>query len=206
MPDPLVALRNFLALHPPTESFSHETRLTLVEMLKDSWGHLDGSDAEGMRVQKIDRIEELHWDPPLLRFAIERHGGTAMGSTRGELQEWTVNVKEGTASCMESGFRQLEPMAKALKVAPVVKELVQLIEEGSDDQRLKWSADGQRVTVSLRKAIDTAEVQQGAISEYKQTTQGRSKRLGRALRAELERRGWRLLSGHRPNTYEKPSS
>jgi len=63
MPDPLVALRNFLALHPPTKSFSHETRLMLVEMLKDSWGHLDGSDAEGMRAQKIDRIEELHGIP-----------------------------------------------------------------------------------------------------------------------------------------------
>ena len=95
-----------------------------------------------------------------------------MGSTRGELQEWTVNVKEGAASCMESGFRQLEPMAKALKVAPVVKKLVQLIEEGNEGHRLKWSGDGQRVTVSLRKAIDAAEVQQGAASEYKQTRQG----------------------------------
>ena len=206
MPDPLVALRNFLALQPTTKSFSHETRLTLVEMLKDSWGHLDGSDAEGMRAQKLDRIEELHWDPPLLRFAIERHGGTAIGSTRAECQEWTVNVEEGTASCRMSGFHQLEPMAKALKVAPVVKELVQLIEEGSEDQRLKWSGDGQRVTVSLRKAIDSAEVQQGAVSEYKQTKQGRSKRLGEALRAELEEMGWRSLSGYRPNTYEKASS
>ena len=206
MPDPLVSLRNFLDLHPPTKSFSHETHLKLVEMLKDSWGHLDGSDAEGMRAQKIDRIEELHWDPPLLRITIERHGSTAMGSTRAELLEWTVNVKEGTASCTRSGFRQLEPMAKALKIAPVVEELVQLIEEGSQDQRLKWFGDGQRVTVSYRKAIDTAEVQQGVVSEYKQTKQGRSKRLSEALRAELEKRGWRLLSRHRPNTYEKASS
>jgi len=89
-----------------------------------------------------------------------------MGSTRADLQEWTVNVEEGTASCIRSGFRQLEPMAKALKVAPVVKELVQLIEEGSEDQRLNWSGDGQRVTVSLRKAIDAAEVQQGFYPRY----------------------------------------
>jgi hypothetical protein len=34
-------------------------------MLKDSWMHLDGSDAEGMRTQKLDRIEELHRAPPL---------------------------------------------------------------------------------------------------------------------------------------------
>ena len=84
--------------------------------------------------------------------------------------------------------------------------MIQLIEERTEDQRLKWSDDWQRVTVSLRKAIDTAEVQQGAASGYKQTEQGRSKRLGETLRVELEQRGWLLLSGHRPNTYEKATS
>ena len=206
MPNPLGALRNFLGSYPPTESFTNETHFRLVEMLKDSWSHLEGSGAEGMRVQKLDRIEGLRWDPPLLRFTLERHGGTAMGSTRAELHEWMVNIDEGTAVCARLGFRQLERIAKALKVAPVVKELVQLIDEGSEDQRLKWSGDRQRVTVSLRKAIDTAEVQHGAFSEYKQPKQGRSKRLGEALRAELEQRGWRSLSGHRPKTYEKASS
>jgi len=206
MPNPLEALRNFLALYPPTKYFSYETRLRLVEMLKNSWGHLDGSDAEGMRAQKLDRMEELHWDSPLLRFAIERHGSAAMGSTRAEFQEWTVNVEEGTASCMRSGFRQLETMTKALKVAPVVEELVQLIEEGCEDQRLKWSADRLQVTVSVRKAIDIAEAQQDAVSEYKQTKQGRSRRLREALRAKLEETGWWSVSGHRPNTYEKLSS
>jgi hypothetical protein len=205
MPNPLGALRNFLGSYPPTESFTDGTYFRLVEMLKESWNHFKGSGAEGMGVSKLDRIEGLRWDPPVLRFTIERHGGTVMGSTRAELHEWMVNIDDSTAVSTRLGFRQMEQIARPLKVAPLVEELVQLIEEGAEDERLKRSGDGQRVTVSLRKAIDKAEVQQGAASGYKQTEQGRSKRLGKALRTELEQRGWRSLFGHRPNTFEKAS-
>lgn len=162
-------------------------------------------DYGGMKPWKLlGRIEDVRWRYPILTFVIERHGGTVMGSTRANLQEWTVDIEEGTASCVTSGFRQLEPTAKALKVVPVVEELVQLIEEGSEDQRLKWSGDGQRVTVSLSKSIDIATAQQGGGSGYKQTQQGRSRRLKKALQAELEQRGWRSMSGQRP-TFEKTS-
>ena len=203
MPGPLAALRDFFASYPPGSRFTDESCLMLVESLQNCWEHLEGSDAEGMEAWKLERMEEPHWQPPVLTFTIERHGGTVMGSTRAELQHWTVNVDEGIASCGTlRGHRQVEPMAKRLRVEPVVEELVQLINEGREDQRLKWSRDGLRVTVSHRKAIEIAEVQQGAISPYRQTIEGRSKRLSKALAAKLEEAGWRLVSTHRGYTYE----
>jgi hypothetical protein len=41
---------------------------------------------------KLSRMKDATWNPPILEFTIERHGGTALGSTRASLQRWEINM------------------------------------------------------------------------------------------------------------------
>ena len=82
-------------------------------------------------------MEEVTWAPPKLSFAIERHGGTVMGSIRAELQRWTVDMLRSTATHGTIGHRQLEPMQARLVVRPLVEEDARLIVGRQDDERVK---------------------------------------------------------------------
>ena len=77
-----------------------------------------------MEAYKLGRMEDISWNPPVLSFTIERHGGTVMGSTRAELQNWNVNVETRSATCGVGGHRQLEPMQARLNVKPMAEEIV----------------------------------------------------------------------------------
>jgi hypothetical protein len=58
----------------------------LVNLLAAAWDDLSIARGSGMEPDKLyDRMEKVHWEPPLLLFVIERHGGTVQGSTRAEL-------------------------------------------------------------------------------------------------------------------------
>jgi hypothetical protein len=72
-------------------------------------------------------MEAVAWNPPVLTFRIERHGGTVLGSTRAELQHWHVDLERKTASLVKTGRRQLRPMQPRLNVEPLVEEIVRLI-------------------------------------------------------------------------------
>lgn len=63
---------------------------TLNCLLYSSWDEFSGSDAEGTTGYKVQgRMEKIAWEPPILSFQIERHGGTVLGSTRADLHTWT---------------------------------------------------------------------------------------------------------------------
>jgi hypothetical protein len=65
-----------------------------------------------MTPNKIERIEEATWEDPIFTFVIERHGRTVHGSSRAELQRWTVDLDAGTATTAAShSHRQLTPPA-----------------------------------------------------------------------------------------------
>ena len=71
----------------------------IENMLSKVWTLYDGASEEGMRPEKLhDRMEKIEWVPPILRFVVERHGGTVRGSVYAELQSWEVNLNERTAS------------------------------------------------------------------------------------------------------------
>jgi len=127
-------LQQFLATIPPG-SITDTTEL--ARLLADAWNQFTG-DGGGMEGRKLlGRMEDVAWNPPLLTFIIERHGGTVMGSTRATLQEWTVDVENMTVACLEARTRQLRPMQSRLDLGSVVQEIVAQVVNHQQDRRLK---------------------------------------------------------------------
>jgi hypothetical protein len=139
----------------------------------------------------LGRMEDVLWNPPLLTFTIERHDGTVLGSTRANLQEWTVDVEKRTATCVEARYRQLRPNQPRLDVAAIAEEIATLIVSRKEDDRLRWYEDG-RVRVLIGKVLPEG-------SAVKQTLAGRRKRFRAAVKEQLAGEGWQE-SGN--NIYE----
>lgn len=155
----------------------------IERLLEDCWDQFTGNDEEGMSAYKLGgRMERIRWDPPVLSFVIERHGGTVMGSSRAELHEWQIDVVERSASCAVVGHRQLKPMAPRLDVTPFARDVAAVIRSGQPDPRLKWLSDDE-VRVLVGKIIP-------ADSAVSQTLTGRRKRFWTALDEELTPQGW----------------
>lgn len=156
----------------------------IVMALASSWDELRyiGLDG-GMKAEKITtgRIEDLTWEPPMLKFQIERHGGTVNGSTRAELQRWRVNVETGTCELYSSGRRQLTSMAKRWDHKPIALVLAEHLRSGKDHAGLRWAKTG-KATIS-RTIIPAASAP---------TTNERAKRLNKAIGEALGDPDWRL--------------
>jgi hypothetical protein len=165
----------------------------LAALLRNCWDQFVGSDAEGMEPGKLlGRMEKTSWDPPVLSFTLERHGGTVLGSSRAELQRWEVNVETRSATCGTCGHRQLTSMQPKLNVKPLAEEIVGLILEGRHDNRLKWNADG-----SVRVVIGKVEGLQSG-SAVQQTLAGRRRRVREEVERLLTSHGWHEV---RTNVY-----
>jgi hypothetical protein len=155
----------------------------IERVLALSWDGLAGSSDGGMEGSKLlGRMENVHWEPPLLSLVIERHGGTVCGSTRAELQHWQVNVDARTAEITGSGRRQLAPLADRVDVEPIKEEIVRKILAGEEDSCLRWIEPGM-VQVTLSRIFPNG-------SGYKQTVEGRRRRLREALAEQLTSHGW----------------
>jgi hypothetical protein len=57
-----------------------------------------GSTESKMADWKVERAENMEWRSPVLTFVVERHGAAAMGSSRAERQQWTLNLEKNTAN------------------------------------------------------------------------------------------------------------
>jgi hypothetical protein len=177
-------LAEFLATQPPgphSESAGAQT----VALLRQCWDDVAGrnliADTKTF-AWKLDRAENLSWQPPVLSFLIERHGGTAMGSTRAELHYWEIDVNAGTAMCNpNAGRRQVHKSAPRLDVKPIAEDIARHILAGTDHPGLKWSVDRRSVRLIIGKIIPD--------DGFKQTIAGRRKRFLAALRGCLP--GWR---------------
>jgi hypothetical protein len=177
----LTKLRRVLE-RQPTGALTQGVREEVLALLAGCWDELEGGDAEAMAPWKLDRAEGLTWEPPVLSFEIERHGGTVMGSSRAERQSWGVNLDEGRAGCCTIGHRQLRPMQPRLNVKPLVEEIGRLIVATHEDERLMWREDGS-VRVFVGKIIPDN-------SAVKQTRVGRRRRFREALHEWLTAKGW----------------
>ncbi len=164
----------------PAGPLRHEIRARLLDALIPCWDFFTGSDVERMAVRKLDRMEEPTWNPPVLTFIIERHGGTVLGSVYGDLQEWRVNMETRVAECETVRRRQLHPKQAAVNVESIADDLTRLILTGAEDERLRRLRDG-RVQVLTGVVFPPGP---------RQTFEGRRKRLQAALEKRLAAHGW----------------
>jgi len=164
-------------------------------LLAGAWDQFEGAGEQGTTGAKLrGRMENVRWDPPVLTFEIERHGATVMGSTRGAVHRWTVNIESGLAECDERhSYRQLVDRASPLRVKPLVDEIAEVIGKGKGDERLKWSPDRRSVRVLVADFID---------GWFKQTREGRRRRFRDALEGRLTQDGWQRVARKR-DVYEK---
>jgi hypothetical protein len=169
-----------------------EDKAAVERLLAEEWYSLAGSDSGGMRARKlIGRTERLEWRPPMLKFAIERHGGIVNGATRAELQNWEVNMETRSAEIAKIGRRQLYRTSKRLNVHPLAEAAAKAIIHGLDNPSLKRYPDG-RVRVQIGSVVPDEGVQQ--------TTTGRRKRFRNALEPLLAEAGWVPVG---VNTYQR---
>lgn len=141
----------------------------------------------------LNRMENVSWQPPILSFSIERHGGTVMGSTRAELQHWEVDLVKQTATIVKTGHRQLSPMAKRVYIKPLAEELLEAIRSGKEDDRLAWHGQDE---VSLCTSFIFPRK-----SGFRMTVGGRRNRLREAVAAVLLNEGWERLD---KDTFRRP--
>lgn len=179
-------LDSYLAMLPPGPIAD---TAELERLLAPCWHEFAGGDDGGMEGRKLlRRMERVMWNPPLLTFIVERHGGTVLGSTRATLQEWTVDLKKRTASLVEIRHRQVRPQQARLDVEALAEEIVALIVSRKEDDRLRWYKDG-RVRVLIGKVLPEG-------SAVKQTLAGRRKRFRAALKERLEWCPWKEVGLH----------
>jgi hypothetical protein len=158
------------------------------EMLASCWEGLNRHDGGMAGYKLIGRMEEVKWNPPILRFVIERHGGTVMGSGYAKLQSWAVDLEKELATLVDDyGRRWLGGSRNTpLKVGPIAAEIAELIKTGKQDPRLKWkSTDEARISIS--KVIPD--------NCPNQTLVGRRRRFKKALQESLREHGWELFPG-----------
>jgi len=172
--------RAFASLHPG--EVSEPTGWD--RLLAEDWVELRGSDDGGMEGYKLlGRMERVRWQPPVLSFVVERHGGTVMGSTRAELQHWEIDVAERTARLVKVGHRQLNSMASRTDIEGLAEEITVRILSGEDDDRIKRFED-RSVKVLVTKIFPTG-------SGFQRTVSGRRKRLLQYVAETLSKAGWK---------------
>ena len=115
-----------------------------------------------------------------------------LGSSRADLQNWEIDITEGTARVFTGRYRQFYPRQPPLDVEPLVERVLTAI-TGQDDQCLKRLPNGS-VRVHVGVLIP-------ATSAAKQTVQGRRKRFLRALEERLATVDW--YPGRGRHTYAR---
>lgn len=154
----------------------------LESLLAAAWGELSGDDGGMEGYKLLNRMENVSWEPPYLSFRIERHGGTVLGSTRAEIQHWTVDVEAKTAALVKSGRRQLRPPSKPYPMEAVVAEVIRAIREGKTDDRIRWDGPD-------KVKLKTGEVFPNG-SAFRMTLAARRKAFRSLVAAVLIREGW----------------
>lgn len=151
----------------------------LERLLAECWDELELPNNGGMRADKLlGRTEDLEWEPPRITFVIERHGGMVNGSSRAELQGWSINMETASADFSTHGYRSEETIDVIRKVKPIAEEVADLILNNKMDDRIKW-------------ADDRVNVKPGIVLP-KETWKAKTTNARKQFRKELER----LLGDH----------
>lgn len=151
------------------------------------WTHLneflDGWYAAPWKV--YERHENLRWEEPFIRFEVERHGSTAMGSTFADLHQFEFDARTRHWSHNESK-RQLYARAKSVTkqmLTEIVDTAIEAVQQGKIPDGVRELKDGRLVFSAL-----------GLLGEHghgpNQTIEGRASRLKAILNEKLDRAGF----------------
>lgn len=189
-PDPVEDLRRWL---DENRGCLEQQKDELGDLLSCAWDQFAGANQERMRVDKLSRLEAPKWDPPILSFTIERHGAiVAGGSTRAEIQSWSLNFDDRVAGSGKAGWRQIYPRQPGIKVGEIAHQIAQAVaKRDKADPRLAWKAD--QVRIKLDQITGLA-----AGAAVQQTLTGRRRRFRAAIVGEMAKVGFvprRDLSG-----------
>jgi len=169
----------------PTGPIPEADSARIAALLMSAWHDLPGGAAAGMAADKLQRAENLRWEPPYLAFTIARHGGTVQGSSRETLHEWRVDVAQGSATLTSTRrFRQVVPRAPTVDVASVVERIVQAI----DLQQAHPAVD--LLAPTRVRVVATRVAELGLRSAVQQTAASRRKRFRERLTQQLQLHGW----------------
>jgi hypothetical protein len=193
-------LRDALSKILPGPINDNGAQREVIRLLQDCWEQITGAHDSAMSLFKLDRAEQLSWNPPLLDFIMERHGGTALG-TRGDLQQWSVNLESERADYVKVGHRQLTPAAKRVDVRPIVARVLDAVKQGpgsncdlAQNGVVVWH-DANRISIYHGLLIPN--------DSFPRTISGRRKRFRKKLTEEMVAIGWQLLSVQRAMTFGK---
>ena len=186
-------LTQALRTMPTNCLFDDNQRVAIIDLLTSAWNSFDGGDATAMADDKLWRAEDMVWNPPVLSFKIERHGGTVNGSSRADVYEWGANLETLQADCEKVSYRQKRPNGKRLDTKKLAMEIAKQILGHQKTPYLEWLLPN-RVRLRISQVIT---------ANNKQTAGSRRARLRRDLSAQLEQHGWHLMLNTTPNTFEK---
>lgn len=184
----IIALRLYLS------KYNHgviEIASELIKLVAAAWDYFDGSDDTSMTGDKIDRMENCSWKPPIFRFEIERHGATVNGSSRAHVYTWELDLESGRAKYSQVKQRVVWPIASPLRTKPLAEKCANLILHGVDDPTLKWYEEKRKVHVKISEYVPD----DGPI----QTITNRRKRFRKDLAEILKQHGWEEI----PNKYNQ---
>jgi len=184
----VLALTDLLREVNPDENLSQETVSVIEKSLAICWVKFKGSHLERTTPEKLlGRTENMSWCPPILTFAIERHGRTVNGSTRADLHTWQVNFENMTASIVRNSFRQLESIQLRLDIKPLVEDIIETVAINADSAGITWD-EGRTVV----KVIISHYIPDNCCS---QTLAGRRKRFRSYLEDRMKNIGWSSVPG-----------
>jgi hypothetical protein len=185
----------------PSGSLGKGIESKIIGLLADCWHELEGGNEESMDAQKLHRAEDLVWDPPKITFRIERHGAFKLGSTRAELQQWTVDLQKKTAECGLGSYRQLTAAAPRLDVKPIVARVCDAVQQGPASNHelvergiVVWKPNG-HVLIKHGDLIPGGG--------YQQTVAGRRRRFRDGVVARMKDIGWDLVETRRAMEFRK---
>jgi hypothetical protein len=128
-------------------------------------------------------------------------GATMLGSSRADLQRWTLNLTARDAQCSKESYRQIHPASFKLNVKPIASRVCESIREGSGS-----NSDLVQNGVVVWKGDDEVWVYHGKLipdDGYQQTVAGRRKRCRDELTNIMKPFGWNLLEVHRAMIFRK---
>lgn len=175
----ITSLHSFLKELPTGEIQDSDA---VCSLLQDCWDLLEGSHDEKTFSTKIQRAEGMSWNPPILSFALERHGGTVNGSSRADLHYWYVDVEQGTASIETGKYRQLRPELPRMDTNVLAKEVAERILNRLEHSTLEWNTEQDYVVIKISEIIPT--------NASAQTTTARRKRFNNTLEAIMVENKW----------------